>query len=211
MDGTLVDSNDAHAHAWVRAIAEAGLTADFATVRQLIGKGGEKLLPEVTGVRTDSARGKNIDKRRGEIFLEQYLPHLRPTPGAKELLARLKRAGLRLAVASSSNDKELDGLLRVCGANEFLEERTSSDDADRSKPDPDIIHAALKRLKLSAGEMLLLGDTPYDVEAAGRAGVKTVAVGCGGWDDASLTGAIRVYDDPADILAHFEQSPFAQG
>src|SRR3954471_20554630 len=89
VDGTLVDSNDAHAHAWLKALAEAGVSAEFTAVRRLIGKGGDKLLPEVSGIEADSARGQAISKRRGEIFQQEYLPKLRPFPGAKELLARM--------------------------------------------------------------------------------------------------------------------------
>jgi HAD superfamily hydrolase (TIGR01509 family) len=211
VDGTLVDSNDAHAHAWVRALAEAGVTVEFATVRRRIGKGGDKLLPEVSGIDSESPKGRAISDRRGEIFQTEYLPKLRPFPGAKELLARMQRDGLQLAVASSSRKDELKGLLRVCGANEFIEASTSSDDAEHSKPDPDIVRAALDRLDHPPDRVILLGDTPYDVEASRRAGIRVVALRCGGWGDADLEGAVRVYDDPADLLARFDESPFASG
>jgi beta-phosphoglucomutase-like phosphatase (HAD superfamily) len=180
VDGTLVDSNDVHAHAWVEALAEAGVSADFATVRRLIGKGGDKLLPEVAGIEADSTKGQAISKRRGEIFQKVYLPKLRPFPGTKELLARMKHEGLQLAVASSSKEDELDGLLCVCGADEFIKASTSSDDARNSKPDPDIVHAALNRLGHSPDRVILLGDTPYDVEASLKAGIRVVALRCGG-------------------------------
>jgi HAD superfamily hydrolase (TIGR01509 family) len=211
VDGTLVDSNDAHAHAWVRALAEAGIDAEFHAVRRRIGKGGDKLLPEVSGVDPESAKGKAISKRRGEIFQADYLPALKPFPGAKELLARMKQAGLKLAVASSAKKDELKGLLKVCGVDEFIEAKTSSDDAENSKPDPDIVHAALKQLGLPPGQVIMLGDTPFDVEASLKAGVRVVALRCGGWGDADLRGAVRVFDSPADLLAHFDTSPFATG
>ena len=121
----------------------------------------------------------------------------------------MKRAGLALAVASSSKKDELTGLLKVCGADRFVEASTSSDDAENSKPDPDFVHAALGRLGHSAELVILLGDTPYDVEAADKAHVRVVAVRCGGWGDDDLSGAIRIYDNPADLLARFEESPFA--
>jgi HAD superfamily hydrolase (TIGR01509 family) len=208
VDGTLVDSNDAHAHAWVKALAEAGVRAEFATVRRLIGKGGDKLLPEVSGIAADSSKGKAISKRRGEIFQIEYLPELKPFPGAKELLARMTKVGLKLVVASSSKKDELKGLLRVCGADQYIEASTSSDDAENSKPDPDIVHAALERLGQPPEKVVLLGDTPYDVEASLKAGIRVVALRCGGWGDADLKGAIRIYDDPADLLARFDESPF---
>jgi HAD superfamily hydrolase (TIGR01509 family) len=209
VDGTLVDSNDAHAQAWVRALSEAGVQADFATIRRRIGKGGDKLLPEVAGIEADSPQGKVISKRRGEIFQNDFLPRLRPFPEAKNLLERMKREGLRLAVASSALEDELKELLRVCGAEELVESSTSSDDADNSKPDPDIIQAALKRLSLPPGQVVLLGDTPYDVEAGKRAGVAVVALRCGGWEEKHLTGAAAIYDSPAALLARFEESPFS--
>ncbi|MBN9518165.1 HAD family hydrolase [bacterium] len=208
VDGTLVTSNDAHAHAWVKALAEAGVATKFAAVRRLIGKGGDKLLPEVSGIDAKSEKGQAISKRRGEIFQKEYLPRLKPTPGAKELLARMKTAGLELAVASSAKEDELQGLLRVCGADEFIEASTSSDDAKSSKPDPDIVHAALGELGHPKETVVLLGDTPYDVEASLKAGIRVVALRCGGWGDADLKGATRIYDDPADLLARFDESPF---
>lgn len=211
VDGTLVDSNDAHAHAWVEALAGAGVAVEFATVRRLIGKGGDKLLPEVSGIDAESPKGEAISKRRGEIFQAEYLPALKPFPGAKELLARMKKAGLDLAVASSAKKGELKWLLKVCGADEFIEASTSSDDAENSKPDPDIVHAALGRLGHPPEKVLLLGDTPYDVEASRRAGIRVVALRCGGWGDADLKGAVRIYDDPADLLARFDESPFVGG
>ena len=210
VDGTLVDSNDAHAHAWVEALAESGVSADFATLRRLIGMGGDKLLPKVAGIEANSAQGKAISKRRGEIFQKVYVPKLQPFPGTKELLARMKNEGLQLAVASSSKKDELDGLLRICGADEFIEARTSSDDAQNSKPDPDIVHAALNRLGHPPDRVILLGDTPYDVEASLKAGIRVVALRCGGWGDTDLRGALHVYDDPADLLAGFDESPFAR-
>jgi HAD superfamily hydrolase (TIGR01509 family) len=209
VDGTLVESNDAHAHAWVDALAEHGLKVPFERVRRLIGKGGDKLLHEVSGLQEDSAEGKKISKRRQEIFKKSYLPSLRPTHGAKELLQQMRKAGLKLVVASSAKKDELTPLLRVCGAEKLIQDQTSSDDAERSKPDPDIVHAALKQIALVPDKVIMLGDTPYDVEAAGKAGVRAVAFRCGGWDDKGLAGAAAVYDDPADLLAHYESSPFA--
>src|SRR6476620_2373821 len=121
VDGTLIESNDAHARAWLKALAESGIEVPFERVRRLIGKGGDKLLPEVSGIDAESARGKAIVKRRSAIFLRAYLPYLRPFPGVKQLLARMKFQGLRLAVASSSKQEELGKLLHACGADEFVE------------------------------------------------------------------------------------------
>jgi haloacid dehalogenase superfamily, subfamily IA, variant 1 with third motif having Dx(3-4)D or Dx(3-4)E len=210
IDGTLVDSNDAHAKAWVEALAEHGINVSFEQVRRLIGMGGDKLLPKVAGTSEDSPLGKAISQRRGEIFKTRYLPHIKAFPRTRELLLRMRDDGLKLVVASSAKEDELKPLLEIAGAADLIEEKTSSDDADNSKPDPDIVKAALDSADLSADEALMLGDTPYDIEAATRAGVKVIAFRCGGWDDAELAGAMAIYDGPADLLAHYDESPLKQ-
>jgi HAD superfamily hydrolase (TIGR01509 family) len=208
VDGTLIDSNDAHAQAWVDAFVEAGIQADFSEVRRLIGKGGDKLLPEIAKLDAESPQGKAISERRGDIFKKEYLPHIRPFPAVKELLTRMKQQGLVLAVASSSKADDLELLLRIFDGEKFIQAKTSSDDAENSKPDPDIIHAALQRVGCSPEKVIILGDTPYDVQASLQAGIRVIALRCGGWSDADFQGAIEIYDDPADLLNHFENSAF---
>jgi HAD superfamily hydrolase (TIGR01509 family) len=165
IDGTLVESNDAHAHAWVKAFAESGREVSYETIRPLIGMGGDKLLPQVSGLLADSHEGKQISDRRAAIFLREYLPRVRPCRGAEDLLNKLRDLKLRLTVASSAKREELQALLKICNAGWLIRSATSSDDADRSKPDPDILHVALRAIDLQADEVLFLGDTPYDVEA----------------------------------------------
>lgn len=206
VDGTLVDSNDAHAHAWVDALAEAGHAVPFARVRPLIGMGGDKLLPKVTGIDPESPEGKRIAERRGAILLERYVPHLQPTRGARELLRRLRADGHRLYVATSAKREELEPLLRIAGGGRLFEETTSSDDARNSKPDPDIVAAALRQTGGPASDAVMIGDTPYDVEAATRAGVRIIALRSGGWDGDRLAGAVAVYDDPHDLLQKYERT-----
>jgi phosphoglycolate phosphatase-like HAD superfamily hydrolase len=210
VDGTLVDSNDAHARAWHEALAEHGYDVPLARVRGWIGMGGDKLLPAATGLDAESAKGKAIAERRGEIFKQKHLPTVMPFPRVRELLVRMKSDGLKLAAASSAAEDELHALLEIANVRDLLEESTSSDDADRSKPDPDIVHAALQRLHVSSSRALMLGDTRYDVEAATRAGVALIALRCGGSSDADLSGAIAIHDDPADLLAHYASSPLAR-
>lgn len=210
VDGTLVDSNDAHAHAWVKAMSENGYEVPFAKVRRLIGKGGDKLLPEAAGLSADSPSGQAISHRRGEIFRQEFLPSLEPFPAAADLLVRMKQSHLRLAVASSAKKDELGDLLRICGADQLIDAQTSSDDVENSKPDPDIIQSALEQLGLPPAQVILLGDTPYDVEAALRAGVSVVALRCGGWADADLAGAAAIYDNPEDLLRRYANSPFCR-
>lgn len=211
VDGTLIDSNDAHAHAWVEAGRAFGHAIDYPRVRRLIGMGGDKVLPELTGVEEDTEEGRRIQERRGEIFRERYLPSLEPFPRARELLQRLRADGYTLVVATSASTEDMDALLEQAGIADLVEKRTSSSDADESKPDPDIVQAALKSAGARPDEALMLGDTPYDVQASGRAGVRCVALRCGGWGDEALGGAVAVYDDPADLLARYDASPFAAG
>src|SRR4051794_23033019 len=210
VDGTLEDSNDAHAHAWVKAFAEHGIDVAFEDVRRLIGMGGDKVLDKLAGLREDDPKAKQISGRRREIFKQEYLPSLKPFPKARDLLSAMRSRGLRLVAASSAKKDELKGLLAVVGAEDLLEEQTSSDDAEESKPDPDIVAAALKKIGLPAGDVVMIGDTPYDVEAAGRAKVPTIALLCGGWSREHLDGALAVYADPADLLANFESSPLGR-
>jgi HAD superfamily hydrolase (TIGR01509 family) len=211
IDGTLVDSNDAHAEAWVKAFAEAGRTIPFAEIRQRIGKGGDKLMPEVSGLSEQSPEGKRISKRRGEIFTSEFVPRLQPFRDAARLVAALKARGLTAVAASSAKKDELKSLLKIAGADTLLDAATSSDDAEESKPDPDILHAALQRAKARPEQAMMIGDTPYDVEAAQRAGVPVIAFRCGGWSDADLKGAEAIYDGPWDLLARLDDSPLANG
>jgi HAD superfamily hydrolase (TIGR01509 family) len=210
IDGTLVDSNDAHAHAWVEAFGESGVHVEFHEVRRSIGMGGDKLMPAVSGVSEDSASGQRISKRRGEIFKAKYLPDLRPFAGARDLVAEVKARGLTAVAASSAKRDELERLLQIAGARELLDEATSSDEAEESKPEPDIVHAALAKARARPEEALLIGDTPYDVEAASRAGVAVIAVRCGGWTDRDLRGAIAIYDGPWELLTRIDESALAR-
>ena len=208
VDGTLVDSNDAHATAWVQAIIGSGRHAEFSRVRPLIGMGGDKLLPLVTGLSIESPEGKSIADRRREIFGRDFLPVLQPTRGARQLLEWLLDDRKKLVVASSAEEDELQDLLRVAGAEKMFESTASSDDAEQSKPDPDIVVAAIEQANCPVAETIMVGDTPYDVEAARRAGIEIIGLRSGGWSDAELRGAVAIYDDPADLLEHYDVSPF---
>jgi HAD superfamily hydrolase (TIGR01509 family) len=209
VDGTLIDSNDAHAEAWVETAREMGREVEFAHVRRLIGMGGDRVLPRLAGIDEESEEGKRWSELRGEIFRARHLAGLRPFPGARALLERLRADGYRLVVASSASEDDLGKLLKQAGVADLVEERTSSSDADVSKPAPDIVEAALQSAGAAPEGAIMLGDTPYDVEASLRAGVRIVAVRCGGWDDRALEGAVAVYDDPADLLEQYGSSPFA--
>ncbi len=213
IDGTLIDSNDAHAHAWVEAMAKYGHDVPFDKVRPLIGMGGDKVLPETVNVSKDSEEGKKISKSRKEIFKSRYLSSLKPFPHALDLLQHMHDCGLKLVIATSAEPDELHAMLDIIGpdAEGLFEKQTTSKDAKNSKPDPDIMHVALERIGYSAHEVVMIGDTAYDVEAAQKAAIKTIALRSGGWSDQDLAGAIALYDSPADLLAHYDESPLATG
>ncbi len=211
IDGTLIDSNDAHARAWVDVGKEMGYDIDFAHVRRLIGMGGDKVIPEITGLEDESDEAEKVKKRRGEIFQERYLPTLQPFPRARELLERFQADGMALVVATSASKDDMGKLLEKAGIKDLIEEKTSQSDVEASKPDPDVIEAAVDKAGCKPFEAVMLGDTPYDVEASRKAGVPCVALRCGGWGDEDLKDAVAIYDDPADLLANYDRSPYAGG
>lgn len=208
VDGTLLDSNDAHAQSWVDTFVAHGFDVDPQLVRDLIGKGGDKLLPETVHLEKDSAEGKELTKHRSAIFKKTYLPQLRAFPGARALLERMQAAGLKLVVATSASSDEVNDLLKQAGVDDLIQATTTSSDAKESKPDPDIVVAALARAGCAPREAVMLGDTPYDVSAARKAGVSVVALRCGGWSDEKLSDATAIYEDAADLLRAFDDSPF---
>jgi HAD superfamily hydrolase (TIGR01509 family) len=211
IDGTLLDSNDAHARAWVDVLRGHGKDVPFDLVRKKIGMGGDKLLMQVAGIDDQSTEGKLLSERRTALFKALYLPDLGPLPGARALVERLRSRGLKCAVVTSSGSAELADLLREAAVANLFEVMITSDDADASKPDPDLVQAALAKLGIGPRETVMIGDTPYDVAAAARAGVSTIAMRSGGWKDRDLEGAIAIYDTPADLLARLDQSPLALG
>jgi HAD superfamily hydrolase (TIGR01509 family) len=208
IDGTLVLSNDAHAQAWVRAFEQNNYQVSFESVRRLIGMGSDRILPTlVPGLTKESEAGQNIVNAHKDAFMSEAVPTLKPAPGSRELVERLQGENFKLMAASSANPEQLEALLDVAGVRTILTEATSPEEVESSKPAPDIVHASLDKLGLSADEVVMIGDTIYDLEAARGAGVGLIAVRCGGYGDEDFDGALAVYDDPADLLAHWDESP----
>ena len=207
MDGTLVDTNEAHAQTWMEALEGFGYEVPIEVIRPLIGQGGDKILPRLTGMAEDSEIGKKIAGYRSGLFEKRYLGAVKAFPKTRELVERLRDAGLKVVVASSSRRDHLDRLIEAADIGDLIHSATSASDVDESKPDPDVIEAALGKLGIAPEQVLMIGDTPYDVEAAARVGVRTIALRCGGWNEENLTGAVAVYADPAALLADFEASP----
>jgi HAD superfamily hydrolase (TIGR01509 family) len=209
VDGTLIDSNDAQASSWVDAMAQNGFHVPYEKVRPLIGMGGDKLMPEVIGVNKDSELGNRIDKARGDIFMQHYFPHVKAFPGARELIERMRERGLKVTLASSAPKDQLKKSLELVGAADLIEEETSSKDVSQSKPSPEPVEETLKRAGLPPTEVVMIGDTSYDIESAKKVGVGTIAFRSGGWKDPDLAGAIAIYDGTEDLLEHYDSSPLA--
>ena len=213
IDGTLIDSNEAHARAWADVLRPKGFEdVTWQRVLPLVGMGGDKLLPELTGIDPESARAKKLFKERTAHFMSTYAPTIRAFPKVRELFEALQARGLKRVIATSAAEEELDVLLERAGIADLVTRETTKDDAGgTSKPDPDIIHAALEMAGVSADEAVMLGDTPYDIEAASGAGVPTIAVRSGGWGDGPLSGAIAIYADVAELLGDLEGALEAVG
>ena len=210
VDGTLVDSVDAHAHAWQRTFARYGYDIPFERVRHQIGKGGDQLMPVFLPKELVAQQGEQIERERLELFKREYLPSIRAFPKVRELFQRLKVEGKRIVLASSAKGEELETYKRIAHIEDLVDEATSSDDAERSKPHPDIFEAALAKLGgLKASDAVVVGDTPYDAEAAGRAGLRTVGLLCGGFplEELRAAGCIGIFRDPADLLEHLSTAP----
>ncbi len=211
VDGTLVDSVDLHARAWQQALARFGKEVPYDDVRAQIGKGGDQLLPVFLSEEELERFGEDLDEYRAGLYQREYLPLVKAFPGTRDLLARLKQAGTAVGLASSCKRMELGYYLRMVGGASLVDAATTSDDADRSKPFPDIFEACLDKLGFDAADAVAVGDSPYDAEAARRAGLVTVGVLSGGFPERSLeaAGCTALYRDVAEILERLPTSPLA--
>jgi phosphoglycolate phosphatase-like HAD superfamily hydrolase len=208
VDGTLLDSVDLHALAWHEAMVRFGHDVSFEQVRSQIGKGGDKLIPVFLSESEQREHGKELDSWRSEHFKTNYLPLVRPFSAVPDLLQRSRDAGLRIAIASSAKKDELERYLDIAGVQKLIDEMVSAEDVEESKPAPDIFEAVLKKLAIDGRDAVAIGDTPYDAEAADKAGVRTIGVLCGGFteDELRKAGCVQVYLGPAALLACFERS-----
>lgn len=214
IDGTLIDSVDAHAEAWQKAFKKFGKDIPFYELRRQIGKGGDNFLPVFLLQKEIKEFGKKVEEMRGEIFKRQYLSKIKPFPKVRELFLKLKADGKRLALASSAKEDELEEYKKIADIGDLIEEQTSTDDAEKSKPEPDIFLAAIEKLNgVKQSEAVIVGDTAYDAEAAVKAHIKVVGVLTGGWARTELlkTGCAEVYEDVAEILKTYKESKFMKG
>ena len=210
VDGTLVDSVDLHAEAWRVAFLRFGKKISFEEVRRQIGKGADQLMPVFLSRDELAKFGDELNQSRSELFKREFLPRIKAFPGVRHLFQRIRHDHKRIALASSAKGDELTTYKAIACIDDLVEAETSSDDADKSKPYPDIFQAALAQLgDISADEVVVVGDTGYDAEAARQANLRTIGVMSGGWSETDLihAGCIAVYRDAADLLARYDTSP----
>jgi HAD superfamily hydrolase (TIGR01509 family) len=212
LDGTLLDSVDFHALAWQEAMLKFGHDVGFEQMRGQIGKGGDKLIPVFFSADEQLDHGKELEEWRSNRFKTEYLPLVRPFSAVPDLLRRVRAAGLQVAVASSAKKDEVDQYLDIAGITDLVDLKTTSDDVEESKPAPDIFEIVLKKLKIEGADAVAIGDTPYDAKAAGKAGIATIGVLCGGFAESSLrqAGCVEVYPGPGALFASFSNSMFAK-
>lgn len=206
VDGTIIDSNAAHVEAWQQAFARHGHQISAGRITKEIGKGGDKLVPSILGEEAERQQGESLRKAQTEAFLKLAASRkLSPFPGARELVAELRRRGIRSAIATSSGDEHLEALGKSSGLDlkHLTDILVTADDIEESKPAPDLILAAVRKLGVPATECVMVGDTPWDAQACVAAGVTCIGVRSGGNDTETLlaAGAGEVREDLADVLA----------
>jgi HAD superfamily hydrolase (TIGR01509 family) len=213
VDGTLIDSNDLHATAWRETFLKFGVDIPLDEVRSQIGKGGDNLIPALLPPDLVESRQEEIEQYRSDLFKRDYLPRVVPFPGVRELFERIYADGKKIVLASSAKGEEVEFHLGIIGAADLVVDTTSADDAEHSKPDPDIFAAALKKLgSIGVEEAIVVGDSPFDMEAARKLGLKTIGFRSGGFPDEALleAGAAELYDGAEDLLARYDQSLLAR-
>lgn len=208
VDGTLVDSVDIHAKAWQDAFRDFGHQVEFSDIRHQIGKGGDQLMPVFVPREELDARGHELDQHRSKLFKERYLHQIQPFPRVRELFEKLRADGIQIAFASSGKEDEIRTHQKRLNVEDLLDVQTTSDDAERSKPYPDIFEAAFDRLDgVDKAQAVVVGDTPYDAQAASKAGLRTVGVLSGGFAESELreAGCVAIFRDPADLLERYDE------
>jgi HAD superfamily hydrolase (TIGR01509 family) len=211
IDGTLLDTNYLHTLAWAEALAQYGHAPAMARIHASIGMGGDQLLDHVLGEDRDRDEDSALSAAHQALYA-RFWPQLRPFDGAADLLRAVASRGWTVVLASSASGRDMAVMRRALDADDAITAATSADDVEAGKPAPDLVRAALEKAGAGAHEAVFLGDTVWDVESAGAAGVPCVAVLSGGWGERDLraAGALEVYADPAALLAALADSAFGR-
>src|SRR3954449_11841744 len=211
IDGTLIDSNYQHALAWYRALRSAGETFPVWRLHRLIGMGGDQVVTAIGGEELERRVGDQAREQQGKE-VDALIEEMAPLPGARDLLTAIKERGHRLVLASSGQQRHVDLFLDRLDARDLADEWTTSDDVESSKPAPDLLQVALKKLGApTEASSVMIGDSVWDVEAAKKAGMAAIVVRCGGFGDDELkeAGAIAIYDTPGDLANALDDTPLA--
>ena len=210
IDGTLVDTNYHHAIAWYRAFRDHGIVLPIWRIHRHIGMGGDQVVSALTDDRTEEEKGDAIRDSEKDIYME-LIGEVETMEGSRELLEQCKRRGHSLILASSAKEDEVDHYLDLLDARELADGWTTSADVESTKPQPDLVNAALERAGEDSGEGVMVGDTPWDVEAAARAGVQTLVVRTGGFGEDELreAGAAAVFESVAELCERLDETPLA--
>jgi HAD superfamily hydrolase (TIGR01509 family) len=208
VDGTLVDSNHFHVLAWAEVFHAARHDFRLAELHNQIGQGADNYVPALIPNASEDEVHR-LGEEHNKLFTRLYLHRVKPFPAAHDLLRRCRVEGYKVMLATSASASDVDHHLDILDAREIVDGWTDADDVKRSKPSPDLFEAALAKAGVAPHEALVVGDTPYDIEAADQAGIRTVAVRSGLFSDAALQGAIAIYDNVADLLAYYDDSPLS--
>lgn len=214
VDGTFVNSVDLHARAWQDAFHEFGLDIELEDIREQIGKGGDQLLPVFLTREEVDRDGPDLERHRGDILKARYLSEIKAFPKVPQLFQRIRADGIKIVLGSSAKSEELQVYKKIAGIEDLIDGETSSDDAEKSKPHPDVFQAAIAKLEgISKSDIVVIGDSPYDAEAASKAGLRTIGFRSGGFEETKLldAGCIAIYDGPADLLARYDGSALTGG
>ncbi len=210
IDGTLVDTNYHHTIAWFRAFRQHGIVLPLWRIHTHIGMGGDQVVEALTDEQTEREHGDEIRASEKTLYME-LIGEVETMKGSRELIEELKRRGHTVVLASSAKQDEVEHYLDLLDARELADAWTTSADVEETKPEPDLVKAALERAGADPDEAVMVGDTPWDVEAAARAGVRTVVVRTGGFGDEELreSGAADIYESVAELCSKLDQSPLA--
>lgn len=208
IDGTLVDTNYQHALAWFRAFRRQGVVLPVWRIHRHIGMGGDQVVSALTDEETDRRCGDQIREAEGELYFEM-IEEVEPMADSRKLIADLRERGHTVVLASSAKEQEVDHYLDLLDARELAHAWTTSADVDATKPEPDLIKAALERVGRDAEDAVMVGDTPWDIKAAGRTSVPTIAVLTGGFaiEELEESGAVAVYQSVGELREHLDDTP----
>ena len=210
IDGTLVDTNYQHALGWYRAFRRHGIVLPVWRIHRHLGMGGDQVVEALTDEGTENQVGDKIRETEKELYSE-LIDEVEPMEGSRELIAELGQRGHVVVLASSAKEDEVEHYLDLLDARDLADAWTTSADVEATKPAPDLVHSALEKVGGSADDAVMIGDTPWDVKAAERAGVGTLAVLTGGFaiEELSESGAREVFESVADLRTSLDRTPLA--